>query len=109
MFDFILDALKTVRDWVIKNVPVIISFLEHVLKFFKELELDRSKENPFVIDGDLFHKLLRQAPVKKAGIFEAVYDEEFDEIFASRELQSENVDQQMKERLSQGDGMFIAD
>lgn len=109
MFEFILDALKTVRDWVIKNLPVIISYLQHILKFFKELELDRSKEMPFVIESNLFRKLLRQAPVKEAGIFEAVYDEEFDEIFASRELQSENVDQQTKERLSQGDGMFIAD
>ncbi|MGN0028616.1 MAG: hypothetical protein ACI35Q_02665 [Marinilabiliaceae bacterium] len=95
--------------WVIKYVPVIITFLEYVKKFFEELKLDRSKENPFVINGDLFRKLLRQATVKRVGIFEAVYDEEFDEIFASRELQSENVDQQTKERLSQGDGMFIAD
>lgn len=109
MLDLIYKVLPKVADWVIKNVPVIISFLEHVLKFFKELKLDRSKETPFVIQGDLFRKLLRQAPVKGAGIFEAVYDEEFDEIFASRELQSEGVDQQTKERLSQGDGMFIAD
>lgn len=109
MFDLICKVLPKVADWVIKHLPVIICYLEHVLKYFKGLELDRRKENPFVIKGDLFRKLLRQAPVKGAGIFEAVYDEEFDEIFASRELQSEDVDQQTKERLSQGDGMFIAD
>lgn len=105
----ILDWVRKVCDWIVEILERTITFLENVKKFFEKLKLDRKKENPFVIDGKLFRKLLHQAPVQKVGIFEAVYDEEFDEIFSARELQSEGIDQETKDKLAQGDGMVLVD
>lgn len=108
MFDFILDCLRALRDWIVKTIQGVIDFLKDVVSWFKRLKLDKNKDTPFIMKGEEFRRMLHQAPVKKAGIFEAVYDEETDEISASQELQADGLDRQTREALdSADDGLVV--
>lgn len=109
MFDFILDCLRTLRDWIVDKIQGVINFLKDVVSWFKRLKLDKNKDTPFIMKGEELRRMLHKAPViKNTGIFEANYDEEADEITDSRELQADGLDRQTREALdSADDGLVV--
>lgn len=108
MFDFILDCIRALVDVTLNLIQGVIDFLKDVVSFFKKLKLDKRKDIPFIMNGEEFCKMLHKAPVKNAGIFEAVFDEEAGEITASRELQADGLDRRTREALeSAEDGLVV--
>lgn len=108
MWDFIFDCIRSLRDWVCHVIQGVIDWLQDVLAWFKKLRLDPRKHTPFVMKGQEFRKMLHQAPIQNAGIFQAVYDEQADEISYKQELQGDALDNETRRILnSSEDGLVV--
>lgn len=96
VIEWIENAFRFLRDIWSEIIEGVVSFFRHVVGWFRELMLDKKKHVPFVGKMDEFKSALKNAPVKNAGIFEGVYNEETDEIEHIRYLDADDLDDQTK-------------
>lgn len=95
--DLIASAIIFVVDIVIDIIDGIIDFWNDVVGYFKKLSLVRGRDIPFIADPELIKNMLRDAPVIETnGIFEAVYDEDTNQIKNSRFVCGDDLDNQTK-------------
>lgn len=81
MLQWLIDAVKAIGKWVIDLIQGVINFFTHVLSWFKKQNLDQKKDTPFIMKADdNMKQMLGQAPTKKVGIFEGVYNKDTDNI-----------------------------
>ncbi len=81
MFQWIIDAIKSLGRWIINVIQGVINFFTHVISWFKNQKLDKKKDTPFIMKAtDDMKQMLGQAPTKKVGLFEGIYDKNTDNI-----------------------------
>ncbi len=108
MWEFILDCLRSLRDWVVDLIVTVVSWVENVVGWFKKLKLDKKRHIPFIIDMKTLRKQLDNAPViEGSGVFEAVYDEQTDEMVAHNTIKANSLDRKTQDALNQGGGMVV--
>ena len=108
MWEFILDCLRSLRDWVVDLIVTVVSWVENVVGWFKKLKLDKKRHIPFTIDMKTLRKQLDNAPViEGSGVFEAVYDEQTDEMVAHNTIKANSLDRKTQDALNQGGGMVV--
>ena len=99
----IVEALKRfferVKNFVKKVINGILNFFKEVVNYFKSLRLIKDKDIPFLANIEQFKDMIKNAPVKNVGIFEATYNAETEEIENGRYLAADEVDEKTKEVL----------
>lgn len=81
MLQWLIDVVKAIGKWVIDLIQGVINFFTHVISWFRQRNLDKKKDTPFIMKADdNMKQSLGQAPTKKVGLFEGVYDKNTDEI-----------------------------
>lgn len=105
MLDLIFDAIGAFVDFIGKIISTfingIMSLQEHVVDYFRGLRLRKGIETVFLGNANKqqFKDLLRKAPVKKVGLFEATYNEDTDEIGNYRFLEADEMDDKIRSVL----------
>lgn len=105
MIDFLFDALEDFFDFIGEIVSTIIngviSFFQHIVGWFKGLNLKKGRDVPFVADAqsEKFKQMLKQAPKKDVGIFEGVYNEDTNEITHYKYLEGDEIDAKTQDLL----------
>ncbi|MGL4804781.1 MAG: hypothetical protein ACRC26_00285 [Bacteroidales bacterium] len=99
ILDWIESAFQFLKEVWSEIIEGIVSFVHHVVGWFRELMLDKKKHVPFIGKMDEFKSALKNAPVKNAGIFEGVYNEETDQIEHIRYLDADDLDTTTKQVL----------
>lgn len=105
MLRLIWDAIKSVASFIAGLVRTIINgilnFVDHVVKYFKNLPLIKGRDIPFIADANKkeFVDLIKSAPTKNVGIFEATLNEETEDIENMRWLEAKEVDEKTKNVL----------
>lgn len=99
IIDAIRSAFRWIRDIFCQVIQGILNFAQHVLNWFKNLNLDPQEDVPFIAQGEEFKQMLRKAPRKNVGIFEGVYNEESDEITHVKYLDADSMDHKTRETL----------
>ncbi|MGN0237396.1 MAG: hypothetical protein ACI4AK_04845 [Lepagella sp.] len=103
MFDIIYDALEALFEWVKdiarKVINGVLSFIHHVVDYFKGLRLRKGRDIPFIADKEMLADMIHQAPVKDVGIFEATFNEDTNEIENYRLLESDELDEKTEDLL----------
>lgn len=95
---FISYAANLIR----KVINGVLNFLKNIVAYFKNMPwLQRGRHTPFIADTNnpQFKAMLKQAPVKNAGIFEAVYDEQTDEVEEGQLVEADALDTRTRETL----------
>lgn len=104
VFDFLSELAKTVAG-AIKNffetigqalkiiVVAIINFAKQVVNYFRGLNLKQGKDTPFIVKNSKLKDMIHEAPVKKVGIFEGVYNESEDRITEGRVINANDLDE----------------
>lgn len=88
--------MEKVKGIVEKIITKIINFKNQVVEWFKNLQLKKGKDVPFISNKQEFREMLHNAPVVDVGLFEGVYDEQTDEITNLRFIGAEEYDQKTK-------------
>lgn len=103
----IVELIKQAISWIKKVFQFIVegffNFMAHCVNWFKSLRLDKNRHIPFIANGNQFKDMLEKAPVKKAGIFEGVFDEATDEIIENRFIEADALDAKTREVLDDED------
>lgn len=105
MLRLIWDAIKSVANFIVGLVRVIINgilnFVQHIVKYFKNLPLIKGRDIPFIADArnKEFADMVKRAPAKNVGIFEATLNDETNEIENMQWVEAENVDEKTKNVL----------
>lgn len=102
-YDAIASAMRQfiemVKGMVKTIVTAVVSFKNQVVNWFKTLPLIEGRHIPFISQREDFRTLLNNAPRKKIGIFEGVYDEQTDEISNLQYIAADQLDTQTKQVL----------
>lgn len=100
MIDLICDAIDDlfssiggVISWIING---IMSMWEHVVGYFRGLNLRQGRDIPFVADQNKLADLIHSAPQKNVGIFEGTFNEYTNEIENYRSVEADEMDADMK-------------
>ena len=101
LIDLIKGAINFIKNLVKKIITGIFNFIAHCVNWFKSLSLDKNKDVPFIANPEQFKEMLRNAPVKKVGIFEGVFDEELNEITYNQNVEADALDEQTLKTLGQ--------
>lgn len=101
LIDFIRRAINFIKNLVKKIITGIFNFIAHCVNWFKSLSLNKNKDVPFIANPEQFKEMLRNAPVKKVGIFEGVFDEELNEITYNQNVEADALDEQTLKTLGQ--------
>ena len=101
IIDLIKGAINFIKNLVKKIITGIFNFIAHCVNWFKSLSLDKNKDVPFIANPEQFKEMLRNAPVKKVGIFEGVFDEELNEITYNQNVEADALDEQTLKTLGQ--------
>ena len=101
LIDLIKGAINFIKNLVKKIITGIFKFIAHCVNWFKSLSLDKNKDVPFIANPEQFKEMLRNAPVKKVGIFEGVFDEELNEITYNQNVEADALDEQTLKTLGQ--------
>ncbi len=105
MLDLIFDALDSffefvgeIISWIIDG---IISLFEHIVDYFKGLNLRKNRDIPFIANEnhEKIRQLIKQAPQKNVGIFEATYNEDTDEIENYRIIEADGLGDDVRNLL----------
>ncbi|MCI5776151.1 MAG: hypothetical protein MR215_00730 [Bacteroidales bacterium] len=89
-------------------IVTVVSWVENVVGWFKKLKLDKKRHIPLIIDMKTLRKQLDNAPViEGSGVFEAVYDEQTDEMVAHNTIKANSLDRKTQDALNQGGGMVV--
>ena len=100
IFDFIVEGLRSLGNWLINIINRLISFVQDVLGWFKMKNLDPRRDTPFVMQCDPeMRKMLGKAPRRNIGLFKGVYDEQTDTIEGDEIETTEGFDRQTQEVL----------
>ncbi len=101
--NIIMDALRNfftaLKSFVQKIIQGIISFVKEIVNYFKTLKLVQGKDIPFIANTEQLKEMIKNAPVKNVGIFEATYNEETDEIENARYLAADEIDEETQDIL----------
>ena len=101
--NIIMDALRNffiaLKEFVQKIIQGIISFVQEIVNNFKTLSLVRNRDIPFIANTEQLKDLIKNAPVKNVGIFEATYNQQTDEIENARYLAADEIDEETQEVL----------
>lgn len=101
--NIIMDALKNfftaLKDFVRTIIQGAISFVKEIVNYFKTLKLVKGKDIPFIANTEQLKEMIKNAPVKNVGIFEATYNEETDEIENARYLAADEIDEETQNVL----------
>ena len=101
--DIIMNALKTfftaLKEFVQKVIQGIINFFNEIVNYFKTLKLVQGRDIPFIANTEQLKAMIKNAPVKNVGIFEATYNEQTDEIENGRYLAADEIDEETQEVL----------
>ncbi len=112
-FSSIWDAIKRLFSAVgrlIKRIVVsILNFAKHVVNWFKLLNLNPTKQTPFVIDAKHLSSMIAKAPRVNCGIFAGVYDNETETITECEIIEADELDSKTKSVLGNADedGMVV--
>ena len=104
MISLIFSALSIALISAVTQLIIegILSLVTYVVNYFKGLRLRQGRDIPFIANKD--HKKIRemihQAPQKKVGIFEGTYNEDTDEIENLRDLQADELGDDVKDVLN---------
>ena len=110
VFDFLSELAKTVAG-AIKNffetigqalkiiVVAIINFAKQVVNYFRGLNLKQGEDIPFIVENSKLKDMIHEAPVKKGGIFEGVYNESEDRITEGRVINANDLDEKTEDIL----------
>ena len=101
LIDFIRRAINYIKNIVKKIITGLFNFVAHCVNWFKSLSLDKNKDVPFIANPEHFKEMLGNAPVKKIGIFEGVFDEELNEITYNQNVEADALDEQTLKTLGQ--------
>ena len=99
IFDAVVNFINFVRGVIKTIITKILNFMQHVVNYFRGLMLAPKKDVPFVAQGEEFKQMIKDAPVKNCGIFEAVYNEETDEIEHAEYIAADQLDAKTREIL----------
>ncbi len=91
-FETIGKALKII-------VVGIINFVKQVVNYFRGLKLNQHEDVPFIVDNSKLKNMIHNAPVKKVGIFEGVYNENEDCITEGRVINANDLDEKTEDIL----------
>lgn len=102
ILDYIKKAVAFIKRLVKKIVDGILNFARHIVGWFRGLHLNQQIHTPFVANANSaeFRKMLNQAPVRKVGIFQGVYNEETEEITHHEYISADGVDEQTYRTLN---------
>ena len=92
LFETIGKALKII-------VVGIINFVKQVVNYFRGLKLNQHEDVPFIVDNSKLKNMIHNAPVKKVGIFEGVYNENEDCITEGRVINANDLDEKTEDIL----------
>ena len=99
----IMDALRNfftaLKKFVQKIIQGIISFVKEIVNYFKTLNLVQNRDIPFIANTEQLKEMIKNAPVKNVGIFEATYNQQTEEIENARYLAADEIDEQTQEVL----------
>ena len=101
LIDFIRRAINYIKNIVKKIITGLFNFVAHCVNWFKSLSLNKNKDIPFIANPEQFKEMLRNAPVKKVGIFEGVFDKELNEITFNQNIEADGLDNATRETLGQ--------
>lgn len=103
LYDAIASAVHNFIEMVkgmIKTIVIaIVNFKNQVVNWFKNLPLIKGRHIPFISQREDFRTMLKNAPRKKCGIFEGVYDEQTDAISNLQYIAADQLDAQTKQYL----------
>ncbi|MBD5403141.1 hypothetical protein HDR58_10175 [bacterium] len=101
LLEVIKQAFTSLKNFVRKIINGIISFMGHVVNWFRGLHLNQERHSPFICNAqkEEIKKMLKSAPVRDVGIFKGVYDEQTGEIIHSELLDGDALDTQTKNIL----------
>ncbi|MBQ0155592.1 MAG: hypothetical protein KBT22_03330 [Bacteroidales bacterium] len=81
----------------------IIDFFTHIAGYFRDLltrgEIQQGRDTPFIIENKKLKKMIHEAPEINAGIFQATYNEETEEVENVRAVEGQ-LDDKTKNALS---------
>lgn len=95
--------MEKVKGIIEKIITTIINFKNQVVDWFKNLQLKKGRDIPFISNKQEFRELLQNAPVVDVGLFEGVYDEKTDEITKLRYIGAEEYDEKTESVLGDED------
>lgn len=93
------DFFSALKDFVKKIINGIINFVKEIVNYFKTLSLVKGKDIPFIANTEQLKDMIKNAPVKNVGIFEATYNMQSDEIENARYLAADEIDEETQETL----------
>lgn len=103
IFDIIVNAMcqfiDMVKGMVKTIVTYVVSFKNHIVNYFKNQLLEKGIHIPFIVRGDDFQTMLKNAPRKNLSIFAGVYDEVIDEISNLQFIAADQLDIQTQQVL----------
>ena len=82
-----------------KVINGILDFTKEVVGYFRNLNLKLQVHVPFVANLDSFKQELKNAPVKKVGIFQGVFNEQTNEFEHINQVEADSLDQKTREVL----------
>lgn len=105
IWDAIKRLLSTVGELIKRIVVSVLNFAKHVVTWFKLLNLNPTKQTPFIIDA----KKLEKAPRYNCGIFAGVYDNETESITECEIIEADKLDSKTKSVLGNAgeDGIVV--
>lgn len=103
MISLIISALTVALISAVTQLIIegILALTKYVVDYFRGLRLRKGRDIPFIADKNhkKIRELINQAPKKKVGIFEGTYNEDTDEIENLRDLQADELGQDVKDIL----------
>ena len=103
MYDWLKNAFSQVLTWfkniVRKVINGVLEFAQQVVGYFRNLNLKPQIHVPFMANLDSFKQELKNAPVKKVGIFQGVFNEQTNEFEHINQVEADSLDQKTKEVL----------
>ena len=97
MYEWLKNAFSQVLTWfkniVKKVINGILEFAQQVVGYFRNLNLKPQIHVPFMANLDSFKQELKNAPVKKVGIFQGVFNEETDKFEHINQVEADGLDE----------------
>lgn len=105
----IISALRWIKEFFRKVINGILDFARDLVAWYHRRVLKKGKDIPFLLKGDSFKELIKNAPVKDVGIFSkeqknvsvmsGIYNEEIDEITDNQIIEADSLDAKTREVL----------
>ncbi|MCQ2194858.1 MAG: hypothetical protein MJZ28_07895 [Paludibacteraceae bacterium] len=84
IWDFLKNVARSFWSSIKKIARIIISFYKEVVGHFQKLvnsgKLQQGRDTPFIAKNETLKRMIHEAPNFNAGIFEATYNENTEEV-----------------------------